>query len=92
MFTVLVKATSDVTDMDYLKRRVEALHFNAVVVGKQIVVTARSYTPAENYFMLADLLHRNSPMLIDFTIDVDTAKKQREIEDGVEFSNSMNNG
>jgi len=89
MFTVIVKQESEVTDMDWLKRRFEALYFNAVVVGNQIIVTGKLHTLPESYFMLADLLHRNSPELITFTMDDDTTANQRAIEDGVKSSHSI---
>lgn len=89
MFTVVIKAESDVTDMDWLKRRIEAMYFEVVLVDRQLIVTGRLHQQAHHYFMLCDMLHRNMPLLVSYKVDDETAANQRAIEDGVKSSHSI---
>lgn len=70
---VKVTAASDVTDLDYLKRRVEAFGFNVTRFGDELFVTEGPHTSTAAGFRLANLLHNNSPALIKFTVDTESS-------------------
>lgn len=89
MFTLIVKAASEVTDMDWLKRRIEAMNFEVVRIEDQLIVQGRSYTSGANHFMLCDMLQRNMPLLVTYKVSDEVAEEQRKLEEGVPSSHTL---
>lgn len=68
MLHLKVIATSDVTDLDYLKRRIEALGYDVYQFGKELFVRQGSHQSPSDGFRLAELLNNNSPLLIKYEV------------------------
>lgn len=81
---IKIDAISDVTDLDYLKRRIEALYYTVSLFGKSLIVSESSISMGSGSigFRLADLLHRNSG-LVSFTIDDANNKKWEKENDAI---------
>ncbi|ARV76809.1 hypothetical protein PHABIO_178 [Pseudomonas phage Phabio] len=77
---IKVETISDVTDLDYLKRRIEALYFEVKRFDKTLFISYTSASMnADAGFRLARLLHNNDGLVV-YELDNDT-KQTWEIED-----------
>lgn len=68
MLHLKVIATNDVTDLDYLKRRIEALGYDVQSFGKELYVRQGRYQTPSDGFRLAELLKNNSPLLVKYEV------------------------
>lgn len=91
MLKLKVVATSNVTDLGYCQRRIEALGFKVVRFGNELVVTEGLNHMTSDGFRLAELLRNNSPLLIEYTHSDENEKKWREQDDRIKHTDTLTN-
>lgn len=85
---IKVTSITDVTDLDYLKRRIEAMGFSVTRFDKELYVTSTTISFDTSGFQLAQLLWKNN-QLVDYKVDDATEKAWGDIADMIKHTDTI---
>lgn len=90
MLKIKVTAITPVTDLGYIRRRIEALGFNTEQFGKELIVTQGLHQFVSDGFRLAEFLKNNNG-LVKYDHCDDNEKKWRTQDELVKHSDTLTN-
>lgn len=91
MLKLKVVATSNVTDLGYCQRRIEALGFKVVRFGDELVVTEGLDQMTSDGFRLSEFLRNNSPALITYKHCDENDKKWQQQDERIKYTDTPTN-